>query len=97
VSTSAALADELRAYGATTEPVVVDLSQPGSARQVRDVIADRSVDVLINDASVGGRGRFATERPLATDLAMIQLNITALVALTRLVLPGCWSAIAVGS
>jgi short-subunit dehydrogenase len=84
----ATLAEEVREYGATTEPVVVDLSQPGGAQQVQDVIAGRSVEVLINDAGVGGHGRFATERALAIDLAMIQLNITTLVELTGLVLPG---------
>jgi short-subunit dehydrogenase len=84
----AALAAELATLGVTTKPVVVDLSQPASAHEVHAVIAERSVDVLVNDAGVGGRGRFATERQLATDLAMIQLNVSTLVELTGLLLPG---------
>jgi len=42
----------------------------------------------VNDAGVGGHGRFATERRLATDLAMVQLNVITLVELTGLLLPG---------
>jgi NAD(P)-dependent dehydrogenase (short-subunit alcohol dehydrogenase family) len=52
-----------------------------------EAVADRLVEVLVNDAGVGGRGRFATERQLAADLAMIQLNVTTLVELTGLLLP----------
>jgi NAD(P)-dependent dehydrogenase (short-subunit alcohol dehydrogenase family) len=77
----------LATFGATTEPVVVDLSQPASAREVQEVVAEHSV-VPVNDTGVGGHGRSATERQLATDLAIIQLNITTLVELTGLLLLG---------
>jgi uncharacterized protein len=40
------------------------------------------------DPGVGGRGRFATERQLQTDLAIIQVNVTTVVELTGLLLPG---------
>jgi short-subunit dehydrogenase len=49
------------------------------------------VDVLVNDAGVGGHGRFATERQLAMDLAMIQLNVTTLVELTGCRCQAGWS------
>jgi short-subunit dehydrogenase len=84
----AALAAELTAFGVRTEPVVVDLAQSSGPRAVEEVVGGRPVDVLINDAGVGGRGRFATERQLQTDLAMIQLNVTTVVELTGLLLPG---------
>jgi short-subunit dehydrogenase len=84
----AALASELAAFGGTTEQVVVDLAQSGGAQAFVEAVADRPVEVLVNDAGVGGRGLFATERQLATDLAMIQLNVTTLVELTGLLLPG---------
>jgi short-subunit dehydrogenase len=84
----AALASELAAFGGTTEQVVVDLAQSGGAQAVVEAVADRPVEVLVNDAGVGGRGLFATERQLATDLAMIQLNVTTLVELTGLLLSG---------
>jgi short-subunit dehydrogenase len=83
-----ALATELSEFGATAESVVVDLAQPTGTRTVVEAVADRPVEVLVNDAGVGGRGRFATERRLAADLAMIQLNVTTLVELTGLLLPG---------
>ena len=41
----------------------------------------------MNNAGVGGQGRFAVERDLADDLAMIQLNIASLVELTGHLLP----------
>jgi uncharacterized protein len=84
----AALASELTAFGATTEPVAVDLAESSGAQAVEEAIAGRPVEVLVNDAGVGGRGRFAIERQLAADLAMIQLNVTTLVELTGLLLPG---------
>lgn len=45
------------------------------------------IDVLINNAGFGGYGRFY-ERDWEDDKQMIQLNIMALAALTRLLLPG---------
>jgi uncharacterized protein len=54
----AALASELAAFGATTEQVVVDLAQSGGAQAVVEAVADRPVEVLVNDAGVGGRGLF---------------------------------------
>jgi short-subunit dehydrogenase len=83
----AALATELSQLGATTESAVVDLAQPASAQEVAEVVAGRPVEMLVNDAGIGGHGRFATERQLTADLAMIQLNVTTLVELTGLLLP----------
>ena len=45
------------------------------------------MDVLINNAGFGAYGAFA-ESNLERDLEMIQVNISALTSLTRLVLPG---------
>ena len=92
-----ALASELTAFGATTEPVVVDLAESSGAQAVEKAIAGRPVEVLVNDAGVGGRGLFATERQLPTDLAMIQLNITTLVELTGLLHRACCNAAGAGS
>lgn len=47
---------------------------------------ETNVDYLINNAGYGGLGKFH-ERPWEQDLNMINLNITALTALTRLFLP----------
>ena len=45
------------------------------------------VDVLVNNAGFGANGAFA-RMPLPRQLAMIQVNITALTDLTGLFLPG---------
>jgi short-subunit dehydrogenase len=64
--------------------VVADLSDPsGVAKVVADV---PDADVLVNNAGVGDFGRFATADVDKT-LAMIQLNVTSLTALTRHYLP----------
>lgn len=75
-----ALAAELRVLGAGAQPVVADLSEAAGVQRVVDAVAGTRVDVLVNDAGVGGHGAFAVDRDLAADLAMIRLNIIALVA-----------------
>ena len=65
-----------------------DLADPHGVAAVADALTGATVDVLVNVAGVGGQGQFAIERTLTADLAMIQLNVTALVHLTGLVLPG---------
>ena len=49
--------------------------------------ASSSVDVLVNNAGFGDVGAFAREDPDRID-AMLQLNVVALTALTRALLPG---------
>ncbi len=76
-----ALADELG--GARV--VAADLADPaGVSKVVAEVPA---ADVLVNNAGVGDFGEFATV-DLDKTLAMIQLNVTSLTALTRHFLPG---------
>ena len=65
-----------------------DLTLPDSPKAIYDEIANQSIEInyLINNAGFGGHGKFH-ERPWEKDLAMINLNITALTALTRFFLP----------
>ncbi len=84
------LADDLTAHhGVATQVCVADLTDPGAPAQIVAALgeADIAPDVLVNNAGVGAYGRFL-DAPLAETLAMIQLNITALTALTALVVPG---------
>ena len=69
--------------------LVKDLTEEQAPQEVFDWCAaeDITVTILINNAGFGGRGYFH-ERDWATDRNMIQLNIVALTALTRLFLPG---------
>ncbi len=85
----AALADELsEKHGTQVLVVPADLTDPHAPRTIYDAVQDAgiTVDVLINNAGFGGRGAFH-ERDWADDLAMLQVNVVALTALTRLFLP----------
>lgn len=66
----------------------LDLARPEAPQEILDwlVAHHRTVNRLINNAGLGDFGTFA-ERPLEKQLQMIQLNITALTALTHKLLP----------
>lgn len=86
----AAVADELRSLGApNVEVIVADLARPDAVPTLlRELTVRRlEIDVLVNNAGYGQSGSFATTDP-ATELQMIQLNVAALTALTKGVLPG---------
>ena len=84
------LAAELRAeHSIETHVITADLAQPDTAQKIFDELKEGrgiSVDVLVNNAGFGLHGSFA-ELPLHHQLEIIQVNITALVALTGLFLP----------
>ena len=72
-------------YGVAAHVIVADLSDPDSARAIHRVVGERGlrVDVLVNNAGFGGYG-FFHETDLDHELRMIQVNVTSLVALTKL-------------
>jgi short-subunit dehydrogenase len=76
------------AHGITARTVTADLADPDAARAVAAAVDGQLPDVLINNAGVGGQGKFAVQRQLGDDLAMIRLNVLSLVELTGLLLPG---------
>jgi uncharacterized protein len=67
----------------------IDLSTAASPAQVRSFLESKkiAVDVLVNNAGFGTFGPFS-ESDLDIELAQIQLNVTTLTHLTRLLLPG---------
>jgi hypothetical protein len=69
--------------------VVADLAQPEAPTHILRHLqtAGFKVDVLVNNAGFGAQGRFA-ELPLDRQLQMVQVNVTSLTHLTRLLLPG---------
>ena len=83
------LADALRRFGAATTVIASDLAQPGAAAQLAGEIGRRGlpIDVLINNAGLGGLGRFDAIDP-ARVAEMLQVNIVAPTELTRMLLPG---------
>jgi uncharacterized protein len=85
-----ALADELqRQYGISAQVLAKDLTQPQAPQEIFDELAQKNVviDVVVNNAGFGSLGSIAA-LDLKRQLEMIQVNITALVCLTRLFLPG---------
>jgi short-subunit dehydrogenase len=83
-----AVAAECEKLGVKAHVLAKDLSNPNAAQEIFDELAGRqiAVDVLVNNAGFGSHGPF-----LLTDLdhevGMIQVNIIALIQLTRLFLP----------
>src|SRR5579859_4147487 len=74
--------------GVSVHVIAKDLSHPRAPQEVFDELQEKSipVDVMVNNAGFGQHGKFAAI-PLETELEMIQLNVTALTALTNLLLP----------
>lgn len=71
--------------GCQTLVIPQDLSQSDGAQQLYDAVKQHgwSVHALVNDAGFGEHGLFV-DTELERELAMIQLNVTSLVALTKL-------------
>ncbi|MEL6911626.1 MAG: SDR family oxidoreductase [Cyanobacteria bacterium J06629_2] len=83
------LATELtNKYQIETTVIAQDLTEPGAIQNVFDKVTAQgsTIDMLINNAGFGDYGAFG-DRPLSKMLAMVQLNISALVELTGLFLP----------
>ncbi|MBD3318266.1 MAG: SDR family NAD(P)-dependent oxidoreductase [Chitinivibrionales bacterium] len=68
--------------------LIKDLSDSQAPGRIYDEVKEKglTVDYLMNNAGFGGRGKFH-ERQWERDLAMIQVNVLALTALTRFFLP----------
>ena len=80
-------ADLESSHGISVLTIAMDLSQADAADRVfaQTEAAGIKVSLLINNAGVGGHGKFY-ERKLLNDQAMMQLNMGALVSLTHLYL-----------
>lgn len=68
--------------------IVKDLGLPDAPKEIYDEVKKTGIEIdyLVNNAGFGGLGKFH-QREWEQDLAMINLNIVALTALTRLFLP----------
>lgn len=74
--------------GITASYIVADLSKPETAYYVFEEAKKRnlSVNVLVNNAGIGSSGEFVNNN-LQSELEMLQLNNSSLVALCHLFLP----------
>ena len=82
------VAAECEKSGVKAHVLAKDLSNPNAAQETFDVLTGRgiAVDVLVNNAGFGTHGMFVRTK-LEDEVGMIQVNITALIQLTRLFLP----------
>lgn len=84
----ASLAAELSGrHGVEAVVMTADLADPAAPARLYERVHEKGliIDVLVNNAGFGHRGRLA-DVPLQQHLDMVQVNITALLALTRLFL-----------
>src|SRR5580692_3506184 len=84
------LAVELRAaQGVQVHVLAADLSLPETPSRIFEELSAQniSVDILVNNAGFGLHGGFV-DLPLSEQLKIIQVNVTALTALTGLFLAG---------
>lgn len=79
------VADEISVnHGVETKIIAEDLFEPEAAERIykQTKLWGITVNVLVNDAGQGEHGKFI-DYEIARDIDMIQLNITALVSLTK--------------
>jgi short-subunit dehydrogenase len=81
-----ALARELRDSGGTAQVLACDLARPAERRRLTDHLADREVDVLINNAGFGTAGRYL-DASAKREREMVAVNVDAPVELCRALLP----------
>ncbi len=84
-----ALAGELcREHGIEVRVIAEDLSDPGAPGRIQAELrhAGIAIEALVNNAGLGAFGA-VLDQPLERQLQMIQVNVVALVALTRRLAP----------
>lgn len=84
------IADKFKQQFGTSSITVIekDLSHPEAPQEIYDEVTRQNITVntLVNNAGFGEYGKFATETDLQKELNVIQVNLTALVHLTKLFL-----------
>jgi len=75
-----------RAHGIEARALVADLADQAAPQSIFERTRGDTVEILINNAGFGLRGRFA-ETDWPAEARLIQVNVTALVQLTKLFLP----------
>ena len=75
-------------YGISAQYIALDLATPSAPAQLFAEAQQRGLEVtvLLNNAGIGSGGAFS-QLALEAELQLIQLNVSALVALTHLFLP----------
>ena len=71
-------------HGVSVTPLACDLGTEEGLAALLAAVEGKPVDILVNNAGFGGRGEFL-DRSLEDDLAMVDLNIRAVMALCHAV------------
>ena len=79
-------ADLRQAHGIQVRTLVEDLADPKASSRIAAALADTAIDVLVNNAGFGTNGAFHT-LPVQREVDQVQVNVTALTALTGHFLP----------
>ena len=76
-------------FGVAVTILALDLALPETPNEIARELAQRAltIDILVNNAGFGVYGLFA-QTPIAKELEMIQVNVTAPTHLAKLLLPG---------
>jgi short-subunit dehydrogenase len=69
-----------------TEVFVADLAGDDSLASLLEAIAGKHFDVLVNNAGFGVKGSFS-DTPLAEELTMLDVQLSAMLKLTKAILP----------
>jgi len=77
-----------RSFGVNVRTITKDFESTTAADEIfAELAADRiPIEILVNNAGLGQRGKF-WETPLERDIAMLRVNIEAVVRLTKAFLP----------
>jgi short-subunit dehydrogenase len=81
-----ALEEDVASRGGRLEPLIADLSTTGGVDRLLRRAAALEVDLLVNNAGLVNYGAFASI-PVERERELVRLNVEAIVALTRGLLP----------
>ena len=80
------VANEVSSLGGLAKIIVADLATPDGIESTAERLGEIDVAVLVNSAGIGAYGAFA-EQPIGRETDQVALNVAAVVALTRRLLP----------
>jgi short-subunit dehydrogenase len=81
------LGEELaQEYGVPVRIVAADFNQGNGAQALVDALENEPIDILVNNAGLGQHGHFAAI-PIEREIEILNVNIVALLVLTRAFLP----------
>lgn len=73
-------------YGVEVTIIAKDLRDPDAAPQIGTELAGRPIEILVNNAGHGRRGK-AWELSLEDDISMVRLNVEGILRLNKVLIP----------